>query len=220
MCQAVLIGARPHWRDLHVLVRARHLHLLACDPAQRGPQHSIFMFPRHVPSPAEARGIRLCVSAARVLLQPGMGVFQASANNIFFKQVPYSYIFTRFCVCNCRYTQFWIDRFHRWNHSTCSRSFFISHSLGNTKIKGRTHKLRLLNSQVAEQLNSPLIGHRSAIRCMGQANSLRSVRLVTRHGQIMKISQLRMRAAAAAASAAAAAAAPAATPDVAMMEAS
>jgi len=55
---------------------------------------------------------------------------------------------------------------------------------------------------------------------MGQANSLRSVRLVTRHGQIMKISQLRMRAAAAAASAAAAAAAPAATPDVAMMEAS
>lgn len=84
-----------------------------------------------------------------------------------------------------------------WNHSTCSVAFFLDICFSDLCVVLPYHILNVLNSQMAEQWNSPLKGHASAIRCMAQATALRSIRLVCRWHQSGKIASLKAKAAAA-----------------------
>ena len=53
-------------------------------------------------------------------------------------------------------TLFFMDRFHAWNHSTCTISFFLEKKIGDLLVAVPYAVLQLLNSEMAEHFNSPL----------------------------------------------------------------
>ena len=54
-------------------------------------------------------------------------------------------------------TEFYIDRLHRWNHSTCTRAFFLDQDFSDMHIDSVYGILNVVNSQMAEQ--TPLFRH-------------------------------------------------------------